>query len=254
MNTIRAPLRKAGVVTLAALGATIATWVVHGQIHPHTGLPSVTYDLVVRDFSFETGDPIQTTRVFRALRDDGSYVEVRSQQGESGARYESRAIEDLQSLKRSIVVPSLGVVTSVPLTREYADGIRSRGKTECVGPSGAPRATVLGVETFIIEQEGVEMIRPGSKSWLAPALGCIPLRVEWRTGGKVIRTEEVENLARVRPEASLFDVPSGFVEVSPGEAMSRLHAELGTPAYDASSHIERIVEEQYAKRRRAAGL
>lgn len=251
-------LGRLAVSLAVAAAASAITWVAYSQTHAHSDFQSLTYDLVVRDFSYKDGAPVSVERGVRAIRQDGSHVEVRNLRAPDGSPYERREIEDLEKLQKALVLSGVDVTTTVPVSVAYAENARTGPLNGCGLGKNVERSRVLGYEVLLSALPEVR-IGDGATSlsaerWLAPSLGCIPLRVTWKGGGKVVRVEEVENILLGEPDPSLFEIPIGYEEVSPGEAMRRLHVKFGTPAYNPSGHIERVAEERYLRRRAAAGL
>jgi len=90
------------------------------------------------------------------------------------------------------------------------------------------KEAILGIETYKYQQGEVEQGSAvsngvdGSIVWLAPSLNCFSLRGEFHFKGSPTTFQLTSNVTLGTPPASVFDPPSGFVEMSPMEANHRI--------------------------------
>jgi hypothetical protein len=138
-----------------------------------------------------------------------------------------KKITDVPGKRRVAVDPWSESVTSYPQREE---GIRFHAAKVVSDCGGKAAGELLGypvtlVESVFSSQEvGLEGPEVRQLAWHANQLNCFPLRKEIRLfdGGKEIaRTvETVVSVTEGQPDPSHFQIPAGYVERSPSEAMA----------------------------------
>lgn len=244
-------IQRSGIVTSILMclsaGATLsgATTLTHAQTYSNGALPPMTFEVVTRDFSPTDGTALGTERSLRAIRGDGSTAEIRNQNAGGEGRIEVRLIEDAQSRRRAMLMMETRTVTSMPLPADAGVGVRPAAKWNCGLEDGAIRREVDGYPAIQdVRQPASSGLAVSSERWLAPDLGCIAVRTTWKVGDTIVKTEQVENIRRGEPDASLFVIPDGFEEVPPAEATRRLLARTGRPA-GSGGDLMALVEQRY---------
>jgi hypothetical protein len=189
-------------------------------------LPTVPFIVIRSSVTVVPGNPVPVHSEMRSLavRSDGSSAELfhRKDPSGSGNVIFIRGIVDVPNKQRVLVDPISESLITYPLADEAVSTFAIRGATQCAGTSSSP---ILGYDV------AVEEVRDSSSpeelritSWRAASLNCIPLRREimvLKSGTEVQRiTETVLRITEGEPDKSLFDIPQGYVERQPSDAMA----------------------------------
>lgn len=194
------------------------------------------------DAIFRAGESVPFRSKFEtiAVRSDGSRVEMEHLKDPSGTGkiLFMKKIIDVPRTRWVVVDPLSASVLTYPLREEGARFHAVKPLAEC---EGQPAGKLLNYDISMGDTTR-ELPRVGEakiRAWLAPALNCFPLRREIRIliegEEKQVTVESVVALIEGEPEAWLFEVPAGYVERTPSEALAEAKRrypnwqELGTP-------------------------
>ena len=196
------------------------------------------------------GKWVVVTRVM-AFRSDGSQVHVENWRNEKGGPVELRTVTDVPGRRIVRVYNETRSLVTLPLTPKRVEAL-SKSKGSCDNAQAVHRK-ILGYDAFLFERQ----FGTGRKqiSWLAPALGCIPLEQtlfeQDPDGNEVVM--DSRHTARIligEPKAALFDIPSGYVERSPSQALAeyrKLYPEM--KEVNPEDELVKRTEENYTKGR-----
>ncbi len=237
---------------VAGLTAYSATWFAYSQVLPPSGVTALSYLVVIRDYRSD-GSLAEATTAQRALRADGSSADIRTFRISDGSSFEVRQIRDMQLRRNSIVQSRINAHTSIPISVKEAEASLAGPRKSCGLPGSSKRSEILGYEvllsSFRAQDTGSGVRSPDVERWLAPSLGCIPLRVTWISNGRVVRSEEAQDIILGDPDPALFHIPDEYEEISPLEALRRIQQESGESIYNPSGFIEQFAEDSYWRRR-----
>ncbi|MDX2268159.1 MAG: hypothetical protein NW208_08635 [Bryobacter sp.] len=101
----------------------------------------------------------------------------------------------------------------------------------------------------IVETDTIE-----ETEWVAPALGCVVLRSERKAFSA---TRELKwshfigfvSLRKTEPEASLFQIPKGYREMSPTQVMALQMKQEGRDCKDCDSELMKGMDQGYRERK-----
>lgn len=235
----------ASLLALSAYGRTGA----QGKVNPFT------YEMVVTQFL--DGAVVRSEQVVHAVRKDGSFATITRLHAPNGARYERHEIMDLETLQRSISYSGVNVVTTAPISPEAATRLRADKGKRCGIAKDAETSRIHGYDVIQSSFRSSPATPPEAElevdKWLAPELGCNPLGMTWRKQGEVVLSHEVKRIETGEPPEILFQRAPRFTEVSPAEAARRLAQGLGVGAFAPLGPMEQEVEDDYFRKRKAAG-
>lgn len=215
-------LAGVGALLLATFAIVAAqTWPQESRVTPFTASYS--------EMIFKSGDPVPSLISFKtvAVRQDGSYAVLwhLEDPSDKARTVYRKKIVDVTAKKRVVVEPFGESVTTYPLSPKAADSLAIKPSLQC-GANTSPAGKLLGFEVVLTEETealpGIGEMK--IKSWMAPGLGCFPMRQEvcvYSQGSETQKTvKSVTNLVLAEPEAWVFDVPSTYVERTPSQAMA----------------------------------
>jgi len=192
------------------------------------------------DHALQDGSDVVVSNTLFARREDGSTVEAKL----SGNRV--RASLDA----RRLVSPSGQLRLAfdrVHAVSTFANAAEPEAATACPpkGTRAALQTRLSGVRVLMLQWRTPNGTR--MTSWLAPDLGCHSIQEALEvpdTQGKLrlTRYSVPEDLKMSAPPGPWFDVPAGYVEMSPGQAMARAGVRFG----GSSSPLRRIDEAYFA--------
>jgi hypothetical protein len=190
-------------------------------------LPTVPFIATRSDVTVLAGNPVPVSSEILtiAVRSDGSIVELAHRKDPSGKRNTVyiRTILDVPNKQRVIVEPISESLIKYPLVDQAVSAYAVRGMAQCAGTLTSP---ILGYAVALEEeaQTGAGNDEVKVRSWRAPQLDCTPLRREiiiLKGGTEVQRiTRTVLTVTEGEPDKSLFEIPQGYVERQPSEAMA----------------------------------
>lgn len=207
----------------------------------------------VEQTSRNDGKLPRVDRQLIAVRSDGAEARVVARRDPaSGALYPLRIIFDPQGSRRLTIHQPTGSLTTYTLPAKAAISQLAFVPGCSSVPSTGHRSLILGHNALKIEDQSNKDVIT-KELWVAPDLGCFPLRTEMTTRGKdgstITTVREAVTLIVGDPSASLFDVPEGLVERSPAEVageyirrnpghqlMSHEAAEVGGRGYRRPTH------------------
>jgi len=191
----------------------------------------------------------------RAVRSDGSEVTVLRKEAPDGRPVDMKVILDIPSRRRVSVDPSTQSMSSFPLPERHVATYLSKPVMDCMEKPGAEHTTLLGYDALKTREPGGP---PESQdlieTWMAPALGCFPLREEYTypaatLGGGALRVvKQAVFVIPGEPSASLYEIPSTYTERSPGEVNAEFERRFpGRHAFPEKT--VRILDQRYADAR-----
>ncbi len=220
------------VFTGLALGSFYATRALKRHVavvHAESTLPPVRVDYV----SHSAGSPAQFRR-FTAVRSDGAWVLGRYLARPDGTEY----------LVRGITFPGEGKYVSVfgdinAIQTVYAGSSGFRGvnhddpSTSCLTPVTGQYLdgrTLVGTGVLLGYRTAHIQYQAGGKrhdQWMAPDLGCMPLKDVLQTqSGEFVGEEDAVAVVPGEPDPALFAVPADYVEMSPSGADAAYEAKF----------------------------
>lgn len=208
--------------------------------------PGLTAKVVI-DYFGKAGKLARTETYMEAVRPDGSIARLRKTV--DGRPDPIDTVLDLTKAERITFDPLGKTVTTYHLKAKAVKALAAPGP-KCEIPGDASPETTLGYLTYHFNEShvfGTKTVR--EEKWVAPALDCFPLRRSyevWDSGQYQGRTVgHVISLTVGTPDSSLFEVPKGYVERTPTEAMA-IHAEkLGRKCGACSSRSGRSLDQAY---------
>jgi hypothetical protein len=187
-----------------------------------------------------------------AVKGDGSQVDVRTRRAPDGKWFEQRKILDVAA-RQEIV---LDATTSSKTTYPIATSVLNRmvlPPQRCSSATNSPHRRIMGYDTEF-ETHG-DATDARVEEWRAPALNCIALvtRVSRTNEGQevVLQNRTVTSVTEEAPPDSWFNVPSDYIERSPGEVAAEYYMRYpsAAPAREASKDSVKAADEAYRKRR-----
>lgn len=156
------------------------------------------------------------------MRSDGSTMRGRRlvKPGNRGET-EQRTITDLSQGKRILVDGLTDSLSTVFLSQNSVTRAKGRALSACPAVDRSTRSNILGYEVFrwtYDQHGGGQVFR--NEEWLAPDLNCLSLKTTVLAGTsesdlRMSNVEEVIEVKRGEPDASLFAIPSTYSERSP---------------------------------------
>lgn len=219
------------------------------------------------------GGPIEDTVVY-AVRADGSVANSVSRSIRNPAfskrieKMEFRTIYDTVGKMQTTLYPGFRGKTSVPLSDAAVLSLRSRPLSGCAGsPISSPSSpagpdTILGfrvVRTVTTGGDGVQEDSYRLVEYRAPGLDCFSLRtvLEARNaqGAYVVRqVKEAQEVFLGSPHADLFEVPQGYSEMPPSQALEEDSRMRGIPASACARDTGKRADARYFEQRADIGV
>jgi hypothetical protein len=205
------------------------------------------------------GSPGRTEEFVEAFRGDGSSVSVRRAVMENGRLLEQRTVTDLSRGVEVFVDGLTESLSTAQIGDEKAHLLRFKhSRTDCADPSESPgtsapqtnqRSTILGYDVILVQRN---LPGPGKgqkstiESWRAPALDCYPLRETYTWVGSDGRgpknVREVTSIIVGEPDASLFQIPSGWTERSPSQTFQEFRRRYPAQGSHVNPESPQVVE------------
>lgn len=213
-------------VPIAALTAAGVVYTVHSQLTPK---PLRSFVVTSVMSSPRAGSPYLRTSTFtRAVRADGSWVEIRATSINGPDSYE-RQIHDYEAGRYTIVEDQTKSIVrdTIPET-EYRH--RLTAATSC---QGHPSGEILGVGVNLFEDTYQVTDNPQGaatavvKDWLAPDLGCFVLQKHtiWtrNSDGVLLVDTKITSIAiTFQSVDQYFEIPTSYTERTREEARALL--------------------------------
>ncbi len=247
--TFNGALRLAGIALLTLTAWFVARTVVAQGYRP----PAMTIRYSIT--ALEQGQQPVHTESFVAVRTDGSKVRPRLTTAPDGQVYEQKIVIDASKGKRIVVEGITQSLTTYALSDGEAKALEfARG--QCEEKSGNEEAQILGYKVL-------RSTRPGSgtssaagtqgkaqlESWIAPELGCVPLREKftmWDANGiaQTVFEKEALEIRLGEPDSRLFDVPA-WPERTPSQVNELVHQKLNIPMKPGQSEGDKAADQAY---------
>lgn len=175
---------------------------------------------------YSEGKPAATEHGVRAIRSDGSISQTVLDN--NGQPVSIREVIDTQTRKVTSIDPLTKSIGSRPMTDHERDGLTMLWPT-CTENFQKPwlivsatgnKSTILGIE---VEQILVDYKRAGTvtENWVAPSLGCFPLREVIKRRDQISATKDVTSVAIGEVNPAAFTIPSDFVDRTPSDFLTR---------------------------------
>jgi len=167
--------------------------------------------------------PVYTEYYLFAVRGDGAQVRVFRRESPAHEWMEPKVIVDFAARKLVSVNPFAESVSTYSIGDGVVSVYPSQPKDACSN-TNLERSIFVGFEVCKVRKElaGMAGVETSGEFLMAPALDCFALREEVTSGpvaGSKHRTvREALFVIAGEPAASLFQIPSNYVERSPGEA------------------------------------
>jgi hypothetical protein len=191
-----------------------------------------------------SGNVIYEEQLLRAVGSRGS-VELVRRRDPTGAWAEFKTIVDFQSRKRISVDPITESITTYAVTESELKYIAS------------PEPGCTNLKTTRSIKAGQEVVSyrsviAGGKqewdAWLAPGLSCIVLEENIRKNGIVVTSRETVFVVPGEPPASLYVIPSNYIERSPSQIFAEFSRRF--PGRKVSAlQTNSILDDVYRSRR-----
>lgn len=183
-------------------------------------------------------------------RGDGSTVRIHYRTAADGTPIESRNVFDLSQGRYMVLNSTVNSVTTSGLGDRAIENRRSR-RPAC---DGQVVSNVLGYDVILRTGTAPVEIPAAAKhgrmrveTLIAPALGC--LEMETRTimtyhdgSERVVRSERVVDVRIGEPNAAWFNVPPGYVEMSPAERVTAMGRNVDPASDEVLSHFEQVYD------------
>ncbi len=230
--------RRVVVVVLVVSSVAAAMWLrvragatASASQPPQTSSETRPFIAIRSDVNLIPGQPSPMSTEIRtiAVRTDGSNVELlhRRDPSGSGKTVYIRSILDVPGRQRIVVDPISESLITYPLADAVTSAYRVHPVSKC---AGVPAGQILGYDVNVEETSlGPEQAGPAVdemqiRAWRAARLNCLPLRREMTIfkGGQESQriVESVVTVTEGEPDPSLFEIPQGYVERQPSEAMA----------------------------------
>ncbi len=138
-------------------------------------------------------------------------------------------VSDFATKKATRVMQFIDTTTTYPIRQAEVNRLETQLKAGCTGENAGSMLgyDVVKTREVLVNSDTVHLGPAYDKmqrdQWLAPALNCAPLRVEitFYKDAKLVqrRVETALTVIEGEPDASAFQIPAGYVERTPGEAM-----------------------------------
>jgi hypothetical protein len=177
--------------------------------------------VLIEDRYSPTGVKGYTEYVTHAVRNDGSRVDVYRRKAPDGNWGFPRVIVNVQARTRTAVDPATESVTTYPLS-DGAVAAFTAPANSCTPQMDTDQPSIIGYKVGLLREDHPGGIHADhADKWAAIALDCFPLReVDTVTSGPALGAHNEREALIVmegEPAASLFEVPSSYVERSPSE-------------------------------------
>lgn len=235
---------------LSGVCGWIGGYVAHPPAARGAGVPPFTVVQINQMFGTSKKDPMFVGESTFARRSDGSWLHAYTAVGEDGIRRKVVEYVDLKSLVAMHSEPVTQSITTRPLSVSEIVIEAAAGFKTCDGSESGKElasATMLGysvVRVITKDSGGTEV------KWVAPQLDCYPLQSEYTAleGRRVV--DVVTNVRAGEPEATLFQVPEGYVERSPREIHDLYGAKIHGGRYLSDHLLEKADKRYQAARKR----
>lgn len=219
---------------------------------------AVTVEYTDRNFD-EHGREARSEARLLAIRSDGSSVIRRTRltppdPAKPSAITTSLEIADLAKRHDVTLFPDLRLKTSTPLDNAAVERFLERPLANC-GPAKEDREvpSLLGQRVLLrsVENKAPDGRLITQKDWVAPDLGCIPLRTvatlnDPKAGVTLRNTKEATSIILGEPAENLFLIPTDYAERSPSQVMAAEAESMGRPCATCGSAIAKIADQRYA--------
>lgn len=164
-------------------------------------------------------------------RSDGSNVVLHYRPDPRGGTklMSINVVSDFTTKKATRVMQFIDTTTTYPIQQAEANRLETQLRAGCTAESAGSMLgyDVVKTREVLVNSDTVNLgpayDRMQHDRWLAPALNCAPLRVEvtFYKDNKLVqrRVETALTVLEGEPDASAFQIPAGYVERTPGEAM-----------------------------------
>ncbi|MCW5977592.1 MAG: hypothetical protein KIT09_05925 [Bryobacteraceae bacterium] len=186
-----------------------------------------------------------------ARRGDGSFVNLRETTSPHGEKGYTAEIIDLQKRRVVVLEPfTKSAITFYPADiseeLEHQETCASNGLRHGEGSLAyTPADEMLGREVRQVRQAGTNVT---SEKWIAPDLDCYPLQKKITSSRGSYSQHTAIKVEEVEPPDSMFEIPQGYIEVSPSQAEAAYAAKYPGHPFFGSAGVK-IVEERYWKGR-----
>lgn len=194
-------------------------------------------------FGAKSGPARATEYATVARKADGSQAQIDTVHSPNGQPGRTESILDVHA--REAV--GLEGFTKSKTTYHYTSGqLDAMLQTENCSRNvarGAARSELLGQEVFRIRSiETHGNLKATETIWVAPRLGCFPLRDVYKLSSGPWTEEKVLRLKLGEPSRSLFQIPAGYAERSPSQLAARWLALFPGHPWATDSAIQRMNE------------
>jgi hypothetical protein len=229
-------MRQVAFLVLSTIAVGTATFLVTRNLWPQQAVV-VSMQPFTATVSVRTGSAdgkVTEMSEMHGLRADGSTVQARTAVFADGKAYTIRVIKDVSAKRRITIDEATRSITTTPLGKETLSRMKSPA-TNCSAP-GLTRANLHGFDVFARadEDEGCQGCGSGVQ-WEAPELNCFPIRRQRTNGKGWFYLREVTSVVRSEPAPSLFLIPEGYVERSPGQVFAEAERLVGRPLMSATA-------------------
>lgn len=229
-------MRQVAFLILSTIGVGAATFLVTRNLWPQETV-AVSMQPFTATASVRTGladGNVTEMSEMHGLRADGSTVQARTAVLADGRAYTIRLIKDVSARRRITVDEATRSITTTPLGKETLSRMKSPAAS-CSAP-GLTRANLHGFEVFARADEDAGCRGCGTGvQWEAPELNCFPLRRQRTNGKGWLYLWEVTSVVRGEPPPSLFLIPEGYVERSPGQVFAEADRLVGAPIMSSTA-------------------
>jgi hypothetical protein len=202
-----------------AVASTVSTWVVYAQLHQTREAPAFSYDMEFYEHD-ENGARKHTHTNRYAVRSDGSTAIV--DDALLAITGERRVIVRDYTKGEAWVTSMVGrTVTTLPLADGAVPPVHYQRCDE--GEASTLGRYEIRRERRVVRDPETDQLFFIVDRWRAPELGCATLRtMRYDENEKLTHDRVTTNIVIGEPDATLFQVPTGYVESSPKEAQQRL--------------------------------
>jgi hypothetical protein len=241
-------ITKPLIVTLTTVASFLIAYKLKSQsISAQTAInPFVAHGVVTEYPPTGTKRAVESRKRTYGRKSDGSWVvinEIRTPSGEVG---------DVWGFGDGVTGMVVGIFSHLKsVTTEFfpVPAVLSMNTYSCPPDINSPTAehkVMLGYDVVKITEEdsGPGEMKEVDVSWVAPRLGCYPLRRSevWSDGAH--NETEVRDVVEGDPPHWMFEVPAGYVEQSPKQRASAYEEKYGQPYYPPSEASRKVLERQ----------
>ncbi len=206
------------------LGGFLAAFLVARrlQLRSSTSDPSpLTATIIEERYSPGSTQPSYVEYSLSAVRSDGSWAVISRRQAPDGRWVEMKLVTSLASGTRITVDPTTESLVTFKLSKGAASFFQSQ-RVACGKVPNPQRSTLLGYDVVELTEpfgppEGTDTVT----RWLAPSLGCFPLKevydIAAEGGGRWKTVRQALFVIPGEPSADLFNIPGNYTERSPSE-------------------------------------